>query len=177
MRRPPDEGKLMRVRGAITMLTAIGVMGCAARQSQVPLVGTAEEFAPLQGDWHGDYWSSETGRTGSISFTLTARGDTARGNVIMIPAGMAQPLSPWSDTLSTPSRTRAEVLKISFVRVSGSEVSGSLDPYEDPTCDCALYTRFAGRLQGDTISGTYISRQSGSGKEAHGSWRVTRKPS
>jgi hypothetical protein len=36
-------------------------------------------------------------------------------------------------------------LTIRFVAVEGGEVTGELDPYRDPDCDCRAYTRFRGR--------------------------------
>jgi len=40
----------------------------------------------LTGEWAGDYSSVESGRSGSISFTLRAAGDSAFGDVVMIPS-------------------------------------------------------------------------------------------
>ena len=168
----------MTIRLVALSLAVAGVSGCAARQTPVPLEGRQGDVRALGGEWSGDYWSSETGRTGSISFTLAAQGDTAFGNVIMIPAGMNEPLRAWRDEAVAPARRpQPEVLTISFVRVTGNEVSGSLEPYQDPVCGCALYTRFIGRVTGDTIAGTYISQHERSSSEAHGSWKVTRRGS
>src|SRR3989442_9334411 len=58
----------------------------------VPLAGTARDVAALAGRWEGSYSSAATGRSGSISFTLSATGDSAFGDVIMIPRGLARPL-------------------------------------------------------------------------------------
>jgi hypothetical protein len=66
-------------------------------------------------------------------------------------------------------------LTVSFVRVQGNEVSGTLAPYRDPECGCALLTRFVGWLRGDTISGTNFSSHERSEAEAHGRWQVVRK--
>ena len=41
----------------------------------VPLAGTARDVAALAGRWEGSYSSAVTGRSGSISFTLSATGD------------------------------------------------------------------------------------------------------
>jgi hypothetical protein len=157
--------------GVAALLTA-----CAARQAPVALVGASGDIDALVGEWVGEYSSTETGRSGSISFQLAARGDTAYGDVVMVPAGWNQPLLPMRDEpRNAGQRPRAEVLTISFVRVTGSEVSGTLAPYRDPTCDCALHTRFAGRLVGDAIEGTYTSRRAQDPQEQRGRWRVTRR--
>ena len=83
------------------------VSACAAHQPPVPLVGPASDIAALVGEWAGEYSSSETGRTGSISFVLAAHGDTAYGDVIMVPRGLSQPLEPWRDAVPTPTEPAA----------------------------------------------------------------------
>jgi hypothetical protein len=164
-------------RGTIgaTLGVAAQLAACAVHQAPVPLTGTVSDLEALVGQWVGEYSSTETGRRGSISFQLAARGDTAYGDVVMVPAGWNQPLLPMRDEpRNAGQRPRAEVLTISFVRVTGGEVSGTLAPYRDPTCDCALHTRFAGRLVGDVIDGTYTSRREQDPQEQRGRWRVTR---
>lgn len=159
-----------------TLALAVLASGCAARGAPVPIVGTASDTDALVGEWVGEYWSTETGRSGSISFTLAARGDTAYGDVVMIPVGGGQPLRPWrDDSQGAADRPLPEVLTISFVSVAGNEVSGSLAPYRDPVCGCALHTSFVGQLAGDTIEGTYSSRHERTTQEAHGHWKVTRR--
>src|SRR5881296_2776449 len=64
-------------------------------QTPIPLVGSTGDVAALTGRWEGSYSSAETGRRGSISFTLTAAGDSAYGDVVMIPRGLNRPLQAW----------------------------------------------------------------------------------
>ena len=155
---------------------AFWLSACAAHQPAVPVVGPVSDIAALVGEWSGEYSSGETGRSGSISFVLDARGDTAYGDVIMIPRGFNQPLSASPNEAPTAAeRPRAETLTISFVRVSGNEVSGVLAPYRDPECGCTLATRFVGWLRGDTIAGAYFSHHQRSEAEAQGRWKVVRK--
>src|SRR6266496_4333197 len=68
---------------------------CAASQLPVPVIGPAGDVAALAGEWAGDYSSAESGRSGSISFTLRAAGDSAFGDVVMVPAAWGRPLVPW----------------------------------------------------------------------------------
>src|SRR5881397_4256440 len=63
-----------------------------ATQTPVPLVGAKRDVAALAGHWEGSYSSAATGRSGSISFTLTASGDSAFGDVVMVPRGFGRPL-------------------------------------------------------------------------------------
>jgi hypothetical protein len=165
---------------AVALVVTLVLTACSARQPAVPVVGTARDVQALVGEWAGEYSSTETGRSGSISFTLTAQGDTAHGDVVMVPSGWNRPLQPWYDeSRAGMGRPLPEVLTISFVRVSGDEVSGELAPYRDPECGCPLYTRFVGRLKGDVIEGTYLTRHGDLPQDQRGRWsakRVTPPP-
>lgn len=152
---------------------------CAGHAPPVPLAGSLGDIAALAGEWTGDYSSDETGRSGSVRFALTPRGDTAYGDVVMVPRNAGQPVRAWvkddAGSAVDATRSRPVPLTISFVRVRGNEVSGTLAPYRDPECGCALATRFVGWLRGDTISGSYFSRHERSEAEAHGRWQVVRR--
>lgn len=150
---------------------------CAASQAPVPVIGPAGDVAALAGEWVGEYSSAVTGRSGSIVFTLSARGDSAVGDVVMIPAGWGRPLAPWRGETAgvpAPARPQPEVLTINFVRVEGCCVSGTLAPYADPETGARLVTAFAGELSGNTIEGTYTTRLP-SGETQTGRWKVQRK--
>ena len=148
-----------------------------APQTPVPLVGAAGDIATLAGHWEGAYSSAATGRSGSISFTLTASGDSAFGDVIMIPRGFGRPLQAWNNA-ATPAGAaapRSAVLTINFVRVADGWVSGTLAPYADPETGVQLFTAFEGRLQGDVIAGTYTTRAARGVDSQTGEWQVTRR--
>lgn len=158
-----------------TLAAVAFLIACGGSQAPVPMVGQEADVSQLAGEWFGEYSSAESGRSGSISFKLTAGSDTATGDVIMSPrynarpqAGQAQPTGP-----ATPGTIQA--LTINFVRVTGGQVSGSLAPYTDPTCSCTLRTTFMGRVRGDTLAGTYTSRQQQSGEVQRGQWQVVRQ--
>lgn len=138
-------------------LTAL-VAACATSRTPVPMIGPARDVAALAGEWAGDYSSTASGRSGSISFTLRPAGDSAFGDVIMIPAGWAQP----------------EVLTINFVRVEAGHVTGTLAPYADPQTGARLLTTSSGALTGNTIEGTYTTRLP-SGETQAGRWKVMRR--
>ena len=63
---------------------------------------------------------------------------------------------------------------IRFVRFEDGMVRGTLEPYEDPDCGCAVYTTFEGTMGTDTIEGTFTSRP-GHGSQYKGTWYVMRK--
>ena len=66
-------------------------------------------------------------------------------------------------------------LTIRFVAIDEGEVTGDLDAYRDPDCDCRAYTRFRGRLDGSVIEGTFVTHTARGDGPVHGTWRVTRK--
>ncbi len=157
--------------GALTACTA-------PPQATVPLVGPTRDVVALAGHWDGGYSSAQTGRSGSISFTLVSASDSAFGDVVMIPRGFGRPLQAW--TGATPSApgvapARATVLTISFVRVTEGRVSGTLKPYADPETGVQLFTTFDGRIEGDVIAGTFTTRRAGAPDAITGEWKVTRR--
>ena len=94
---------------------------------------------------------------------------------------MGPPTRNWSGdedrTIEGPSpaaRAAMPVLTSQFVRAADDQVSGVLDPYDDPSCRCPVRTEFIGRLVGDTLSGTYQTIQVTGGRSTAGRWRVVR---
>src|SRR5438270_11912166 len=104
----------------VPLVTACG----AARQPSVPLTGTARDMAALAGQWEGSYSSASTGRSGSISFTLSAGNDSAFGDVIMIPRGWGRPLQAWNGQASAGvhARPRGAVVAGGFLPDTGDRV-------------------------------------------------------
>jgi len=157
-------------------LLVLALTACGASRAPVPLVGASADVGALTGEWAGDYSSAESGRSGSISFTLRAAGDSAFGDVVMIPSAWGRPLVPWRGENATGANQQpaSTVLTIRFVRVEHGHVSGTLDPYADPQTGARLLTTFSGELNGTTISGTYTTRLP-SGDTQTGRWTVQRR--
>ncbi len=152
---------------------------CASKPTPITVAGDSADRVSLAGKWAGEYTSSATGRSGSIVFNLSPSGDTANGDVVMIPRGYGKPLVPYgvvtnSVGAATQSAPTSQVLTIRLVRVSGDTVSGVLDAYRDPECDCAVQTTFTGKLNGDTIDGTFTTSGRQTNSPQTGSWRVRR---
>lgn len=153
----------------------LAIAGCAARQPEIELTSSDFDLNPLVGEWRGDYSSTETGRNGTIAFTLRAAELAASGNVVMLPRADSSfganhaPVDP-----SIPN-TR-EVLTIHFVRKEGSNVVGTLDPYRDPECACQVTTTFQGAFRDrSTIEGIYTTTPAiAGGRVTSGKWKVTR---
>ena len=154
-----------------------GLLACASSPTPVTVTGNPADRASLAGKWSGEYRSPVTGRSGSIVFNLSNSGDAAKGDVVMIPSGYGKALIRYDRaTTTTPMQNVAtsQVLTIRLVRVSGDNVSGVLDAYRDPQCNCPVETTFAGRLNGDTIEGTFSTRGSRAVTPQTGTWRVKR---
>ena len=163
----------MRVMAGV--LIAAMAAGCRYRPEPVPMVGPHPAIEALEGQWSGEYWSSETRRAGSILFEITAHGDSAFGDVVMqVPAGEAAPRP--TDLLSGHEKhvRSAEMLSIRFVEVTGSTIQGELEPYIAPDCECVVRTTFYGRREGYGIYGTFITRTQ-TGIIQRGEWWVKRR--
>ena len=157
-------------------LLVLALTACGASRAPVPLVGASADVGALTGEWAGDYSSAESGRSGSISFTLLAAGDSAFGDVVMIPSAWGRPLVPWRGENATGANQQpaSTVLTIRFVRVEHGHVSGTLDPYADPQTGGRLLTTFSGELNGNQITGTYTTRLTSGGTQT-GRWTVQRR--
>ena len=169
----------MIVRPRLFLFIAGALIACATKPTPVTLAGDAVDRASLAGKWTGEYSSPSTGRSGSIVFNLSPSGDAASGDVVMVPRGLDRPLTPYSaGNTSAPgvqAPAASQVLTLKLVRVSGDTVSGVLDAYRDPECDCPVVTTFTGTLSGDTIDGTFTTRGAQAAAPQRGTWRVTRR--
>jgi hypothetical protein len=170
----------VNVRPRLLLFVAGVVMACATKPTPVTLSGEAGDRASLAGRWTGEYSSPSTGRSGSIVFNLSPSGDAASGDVVMVPRGLDRPLTPYTAgnaaaVAGVQAPPSSQVLTIKLVRVSGDTVSGVLDAYRDPQCDCPVVTTFTGNLTGDTIDGTFTTRGAQTAAPQSGTWRVTRK--
>ena len=155
---------------------ALAVAGCAPKhQPEIELTASDFDLNPLVGEWRGNYSSTETGRAGTIAFTLRAAESAASGNVVMLPRADSSFAANHAPVDPSIPNTR-EVLTIHFVRKEGSNVVGTLDPYRDPECACQVITTFQGAfLDRSTIEGIYTTVPANSGtKAATGTWKVTR---
>lgn len=163
-------------RSTAATFLALAFTACGASRSPVPLVGAATDVSALAGEWAGDYSSVESGRSGSISFTLRVATDSAFGDVVMVPAGLGRPLMPWrGESMPGGAQVPAStVLTIRFVRVEHGHVSGTLDPYADPQTGARLLTTFTGEVNGNSIAGTYTTTLP-SGETQIGRWSVQRR--
>ena len=163
----------MSVRGTMS-LSALLLAACHYQPTPVPVQGERSAIAALAGQWAGTYAGDQSGRTGSITFRITERGDSAFGDVLMVPA---QGIGPRPVDVPAEHLRHAhspQALAIEFVALSGNRVRGTLEPYVAPDCECRVHTTFTGTVSGDAVEGTFVTR-SADGLEQTGRWRVTRK--
>ena len=161
---------------AVALLATSGLMGCgAARPDPVPLTGSQVEMNRLAGSWSGEYTGIESGRSGSIVFTLKSDADTAFGDVVMTAKpSVVQTRDPAMATSATATGQASQTLSISFVRVADGGVSGRLAPYLDPSLGMTVQTTFIGRLVApDRLEGTFTTTGPNNTVQ-RGRWRVTR---
>lgn len=134
---------------------ALGLLvACAGSKKDVEVKGGDPELARLAGVWAGDYQGNESGRSGPIRFELELGRHTATGEVLM--GG------------STP-------LHIEFVAVEHGKIKGTIAPYTDPACACAVETSFLGTLGTEAIAGTFETKLGATGQLQTGSWQVERQ--
>jgi hypothetical protein len=162
---------MTRILGALVL---VALVACQYHPTPVTLQGEATSIASIRGDWSGEYWSASSERRGTMSFTIAATADSAFGDVIML-TPLGQQLRPVDagDQHRLHSAS-AQALRIDFVRVGGGMVSGTLEPYIAPDCNCQVSTTFTGNVLGDTIRGTFVTngRQGGN---RDGMWMMARR--
>lgn len=159
-------------RGIMAALMIGGLAGCGQPGMPVPVLGDART---LEGEWEGEYRSDGTGRFGSILFRLAAGADSARGDVIMIPAiGAEVPQPDRVPSEAVVMRKQPQALAISFVACEEGEVSGKLAPYRDPDTGAKVETVFLGRIVGNRLEGTFTSYFQ-DGSRATGRWWAERQ--
>jgi hypothetical protein len=154
------------------MLLTLG--GCGG-SSQMPVVlqGDPVGIAYLAGRWEGEYWGASNGRAGTITLSLSGSRDSVYGEVRMVdPSGRSPRAADPAAQHSVHVRT-AQSLAIAFVRVADGKVSGRMEPYIAPDCDCVVNTSFTGVIDGNAISGTFVMR-SPKGDADQGRWKVER---
>ena len=163
-------------RAIALTLTAFATttIACSRGTPGIELASSDFDLNPLVGQWRGSFSSAQTGRTGTIAFNLNAGESAATGSVVMF----AKPdslLDPEERELAAnvPDRT---VLQIHFLRKEGGTVSGGLNPYRDPDCDCTVTTLFQGSFTNSTtIEGTYTTVRNKPGSDiVSGKWKVAR---
>jgi hypothetical protein len=128
---------------------------CGGAVSQIEVKGKDPDLATIAGDWEGNYQGIDNPRSGEIRFSLELGRHTADGEVLM--KGSTKPLA------------------IEFIAVQANQISGSIQPYTEPSCSCQVHTEFVGTVDGNKIDGTFTTKVAATGHEMHGTWEVDRE--
>ncbi|HUX33804.1 MAG TPA: hypothetical protein VMV51_08010 [Gemmatimonadaceae bacterium] len=161
-----------RTLSLVAMLVALAA--CHYQAVPVPMQGEPAALAALAGEWVGTYDADQTGRSGSITFRISEHGDSAYGDVLMVPTAGVGPRPVDVPAEHLRHARSAQTLAISFVTLAGNRVRGTLEPYIAPDCQCRVVTTFSGAVSRDAVDGTFLTRGDG-GLEQTGRWRVTRR--
>jgi hypothetical protein len=148
------------------------IFACALPRRPIKISADDFDVSPLVGQWSGEYANPETGRSGTVDFTLRRGESAAFGEVMMVPNASSSGTSA-SAAATAQARTP---LRISFIRKESGGVVGTLDPYVDPECSCRVKTTFQGKFSDSgTIEGTFATEGvSGGRSPTSGNWRVKR---
>ena len=145
-------------------LIALVAGACALNPAPVPVVGDSRDISSLAGEWSGEYRGKDNGRTGSILFRLAAGTDTAYGDVIMVPRTSARGLPSHPESHISHEHTQiaaSRALSIRFVNVTGRQITGVIDLYPSPDCECQLLTTFRGERRANRIEGSFTTVHTG----------------
>jgi hypothetical protein len=169
---------MMMRMGSLSWVAAAAPAAAAAcgplRLPAVPVEGSGGDLEALAGEWSGEYWSPDTGRSGSIVFRLSSATGAAEGDVVMVPRGAAGPVQAYDGADGVRKALDPQPLGIRFVHVAGGALHGDLEPYRDPECGCPLGTTFHGEVRGDRIEGTFVTRGPPGHADSTGRWSVRR---
>jgi hypothetical protein len=157
----------------LAMLSVVAFAGCTYAGTPVPLRGRATDIAALTGRWDGEFFSDDSRRGGSLTFTIRVGKDTAFGDVILAPSASVPVIAADArDPIHLRHSRAPELLRITLVTVRDSMVQGALEPYIAPDCECVVVTEFLGTVSGDVIDGRYDTR--GPGVRQVGRWSIRR---
>jgi hypothetical protein len=176
---PAVDASSVRVATRLSVLALLALGGCQSQRAAISIAAEPERLASLVGEWHGEYASPATGRSGSIVFYLAQGDDHAHGDVLMIPGSLSAADRPSGRSAAAPVRPGPQILTIRFAQAEDGNVSGMLDRYWDPDCNCEVRTTFTGEIKGDRMEGTFVSLSGRPGVgRSTGWWSVIRrKPS
>lgn len=151
------------MRAGTLLVATLLVGGCgAAMWASVPVNGSDASLLSLAGTWEGTFDGNGAGSKGVIRFDLARGSRYAEGKIIFNAADSA----------------RATVVPIKQVDASDAgKVGGLIGPYQEPQREVQVYTQFVGLREGNTISGTFVTRTVDSSNQQHtGQWQMSRKP-
>jgi len=164
---------MFRLIGSTVVLAVVASSCVTMPPPPVQFVAEPTDALALNGAWEGQYYSAETQRYGSIRFLLSARGDSAFGDVLMLTKRTSHGRAA-DETRMMTAGVESQTVSIGFVVARGGSVSGLMTPYEDAE-GAVLLTRFDGVLRDDSIRGRYVTHNLETLAVTSGDWSVQRK--
>ena len=164
-------------RATLLIATVLSfTIGCGGKQPRTGVSASDFDLKPLVGVWRGSYSNPQTGRNGTISFSLRAGESFASGSVVMIPKADSLLTPEERELLSEEAPSGRTVLSIKFIRKEGGNLTGTLNPYRSPDCNCTVNTTFEGTFKdAGTLTGTFATVPSKAGAAVTGgTWQVIR---
>lgn len=157
------------------------MIGCAST-STTPAIkevsGTTFDIAQLTGTWEGNFISTVTQRSGTITLELNQEGNKEVGSILL----QYQKQHPkvhapkGHNVKKTGTYTKTKPLSVEFIAIEGGKISGTVTPYADPILfRKTVFTTYEGSLIGNRIEGTYTTRVGQKGNSFTGSWWAVRK--
>ena len=161
-----------RFRASGLVVIALVLLSCSATPPpEIPLNASESAMEGLAGTWSGNYWSGPQGRSGLITFKLEEGEGHAHGEVIMIPADRREFSPAYEPSQLLPS---PQALRVEFIRAADGQLTGTLEPYRDPGCECLLSTSFTGSIHEEVLEGSFVTVGGPGHFKEMGRWKVER---
>jgi hypothetical protein len=137
-----------------------------------PLEADPASLQMLDGRWEGQYYNETAKRGGTIVLEFSGKRATGNGDVLLIPKGSTEALKPSRPpTEEETLKQMPRITSIQFVKAEAGSLSGKMDPFIDPDCNCEVMATFYGKVTGDTIEGTFRTSAPG-----EGTWKAKKVP-
>jgi hypothetical protein len=154
------------------VVTAVVLLSCTAiPPPEIPFNASESAMESLAGRWSGNYWGGPQGRSGLITFELEEGDGHAHGEVIMLPEDRREFSPAYRPTQLLPS---PQPLRVEFIRAADGQMTGTLEPYRDPGCECLLSTSFMGSIHEEVIEGSFVTVGGPGHLKDMGNWKVER---
>jgi len=141
----------MRLAFSVAALLTLACVSAPLTKHGIDVVGTAADRRQLAGSWRGTFDTPNHTHDGTIQFDIDESGSKGDGSVLL-----------------TDQNAR---LRVIYVRISGADIAGAIEPYFDKVCNCTVYSTFTGRHEPPAIRGEFVMKPR-SGPPIVGSWFV-----
>ena len=155
------------------------MFGCALTSTPdiKEVSGTTFDIAQLTGTWEGNFDSTVTQRSGTITLELNQEGQREVGSILLqYQKKHPKVHAPKGHNIKkTGTYTKTKPLSVEFIAIEDGKISGTVTPYLDPIFSRKIFSTYEGKLIGNRIEGTYTSRIGQNGNSFTGSWWAVRK--